>query len=1535
MRLHIVLLFLLNMCFIQFSYAQLGKDGVGNIGIDTDVNPTKTNLTANATIGATSIQVTNGTGFLAGDLIMIYQAQGAEIKTTVDDETWGSITNMQNAGGYEFVEVAGVVGTTITLKTGLDKGYTFSRTINTVTFPDLVQIIKVPRYQALTVGTGATISPAPWNGKTGGVTVIEVNGDLTLNGTIDVTGKGFRGGAVEVGVGTNDQVGSFRSLVDRDGGLKGESVVGNKAEYTAYGGSYGRGAVGNGGGGGNGHNAAGGGGANAFDMVNTPWSGLGNPDPQYNQYWTVETSFGNAPARVGGISNHKSSGGGRGGYSWSNQDLDPIVGTSLPAWGQYGKDHRDNIGGYGGRPLNAAVGKAFLGGGGGAGSHDNDHTQPGGNGGGLVIILSNGKIIGNGQIKANGADGSNDIAGTNNSADAPSGAGGGGSVILKATFGVGGSIGITTNGGKGGSQMFPFAEAEGAAGGGGGGYVAQFNTATASGITIGSAGGATGITTTTQTQIRTKFPPNGATLGAEGSNAFFAVQPAIPVCSGQTATLTLPASVTALTGANVSWYDAITGGNKLPGSGSPWTSPALPAAVSDTFYYSTATNGIDTRFAIIVPVNPVPQMSAVNPPAVCSPATVDITPTPLVWKDSNVFTDGSGIITYWQDAATTVAMSPAAAASISNSGNYYIKKTTVQGCIDTAVVVAQVNPPINVVANPATICRGDTTTLTASGGASYSWGPAAGLSGTTGPSIKAFPAATSPYTVRGTDSNGCFKDITVTITVNPLPTVVATGAVICAGSTATISASGASTYTWTPSGGSGSSTSVQPTAPTIYTAIGVDANGCKGSDTAKVTINPLPVVVVSPAASICVGGSVDLTASGANTYSWAPSTALVPSTGPQVKASPLVNTTYTVIGTSLGCSNTASVTITVNAQPTVDVSPNVSICKGDSTTLTASLASTYSWSPALGLSSSQGAVVKASPDVTRTYTVTGTTNGCPGAPTKNVTVTVNDLPILSITPDIAICKGGSTSITVTGGLVSYLWTPAVGITNGSNNILVKPLVTTTYTVAATDANGCKNKDSSRVTINPLPTITATTASICSGNDTTLQVTGAFSYQWSPGAGLSSTTDSVVNAAPTLTTFYTIIGTDHNGCKDTTTTSLIVNNTPVVKVTNVSICIGEQTILSPRGAKSYSWTSSLGTSGVTTDSTINVNTGVTATYEVKGITNGCSDTVVATVNVNPLPVIIASNDTTICVGSMAPLWASGAISYVWSPATGLNTPNGASVQSQPLTSTPYTVTGTDANGCKSSEPVQVNVNQIPIITLSRDTTICKGNSVILQAGGTVTDWTWTGLTPVATSSSITVTPLIQSQYTVTGKDNIGCQSSKSVTVSLYPPLNPIAGPATAICKGEEVTVKVTAQGATSYLWSNGATSTSIAVQPGKTTLYSIKVSNGGCAATDTVEIKVKDETEARLYIPNAFTPNEDKLNDVFKVQSDEHVVTSFVGMIFNRWGELYYQWETIDGGWDGRYNGTLVQEDVYVYKINVKNECSKIISQRLGTVTVIR
>ena len=218
------------------------------------------------------------------------------------------------------------------------------------------------------------------------------------------------------------------------------------------------------------------------------------------------------------------------------------------------------------------------------------------------------------------------------------------------------------------------------------------------------------------------------------------------------------------------------------------------------------------------------------------------------------------------------------------------------------------------------LCSGDSTTLSASGAASYSWAPG-NLSGST---VTVSPTANTTYTVTGTDANGCVNTATTSVNVNTLPQVnaTATSNSICIGSSATLQSSGALSYAWSPGNLNGDSVIVSPTANTIYTVTGTNANGCVNTATASVNVNALPQVnATTTSNSICIGSSATLQASGALSYTWAPGNL----SGDSLSVSPTANTTYTVTGTDAnGCENTTAISITVNPLPQISVSSSAS-----------------------------------------------------------------------------------------------------------------------------------------------------------------------------------------------------------------------------------------------------------------------------------------------------------------------------------------------------------------------------------------------------------------------------------------------------------------------------------------------------------------------------------------------------------------------------------------------------------------------------------
>ena len=406
------------------------------------------------------------------------------------------------------------------------------------------------------------------------------------------------------------------------------------------------------------------------------------------------------------------------------------------------------------------------------------------------------------------------------------------------------------------------------------------------------------------------------------------------------------------------------------------------------------------------------------------------------------------------------------------AGTYNDTLVAVNGCdsiIATTLILDPLPTPSITPNGPTTFCIGDSVTLTSSSTTGNVWSPG----GSTAQSVVV--TTTSSYTVTVTDNKGCSGVSAATnVTVNALPTVIASGAAsICTGDSATLTATGASTYVWDNGAGTGSPVVVFPTVTTTYTVTGTDGNTCQNTDQVTVTVNGLPTVVASGTDTICQGNSTTLTATGASTYIWDNGAG----TGSAVVVSPSLTTTYTVTGTDgNSCENTDQVTITVNTLPTVTASGVDTICLGDSTTLTASGAFTYVWDNGAG----SGSSVTVSPTTTTTYIVTGTDgNSCEN--TDQLTVTVNSLPTITAGGATSSCSGDSATLTATGAS-TYLWDNGAG---SGSSVVVSPTSTTTYTVTGTDGNSCENTDQVTVTVNPMTlidSVSTTNTSACGVDD---------------------------------------------------------------------------------------------------------------------------------------------------------------------------------------------------------------------------------------------------------------------------------------------------------------------------------------------------------------------------------------------------------------------------------------------------------------------
>ncbi|HXC05430.1 MAG TPA: gliding motility-associated C-terminal domain-containing protein, partial [Bacteroidia bacterium] len=395
------------------------------------------------------------------------------------------------------------------------------------------------------------------------------------------------------------------------------------------------------------------------------------------------------------------------------------------------------------------------------------------------------------------------------------------------------------------------------------------------------------------------------------------------------------------------------------------------------------------------------------------------------------------------------------------------------------------------------------------------------------------------YTVTVVDGNGCRDSATVNLTVNPKPNVNAGNAVaICTGGNTTLTATGASTYDWAPPTGLSSTTVPNPTASpvttTTYTVMGTDVNGCVNQDTVTVSVGGTMTLSISGNNTICQGSSTTLTAAGAVSYTWSPSTGISAVNIANPNFNPANTTTYTVTGSSAsGCRGQDTITVSVNPSPIANAGTNAAYCSGGSVVLNGTGGGTYSWSPSTGLSSTVVNNPTANPVNTTTYTLTVTgANSCTN--TATVLVTVNPLPVISVTGTLAVCSGTGTTLTATGAS-TYSWSPVTGLSSSTvSNPLVTPSATTTYTITGTDANNCTNTTTTTVTYhsNPGVNVTANKTSSCTPFCVTLNGTDSSgscsSVVYNYGDGNSgSSPNHCYTTAGTYSVSFTC--TDANGC----------------------------------------------------------------------------------------------------------------------------------------------------------------------------------------------------------------------------------------------------------------------------------------------------------------------------------------------------------------------------------------------------------------------
>ena len=946
----------------------------------------------------------------------------------------------------------------------------------------------------------------------------------------------------------------------------------------------------------------------------------------------------------------------------------------------------------------------------------------------------------------------------------------------------------------------------------------------------------------------------------------------------------------------------------------------------------------------------------VNTPTICSGQTTTLTST-----GATTYTWSNGTI------GNSIVVSPSSTTSFSVSGT----NSTCSGSTITTVVV---NPLPSLTVNSSTICVGQTTTLTASGATTYLWN-----TGSLSNTLLDSPISNTTYTVIGT-TLGCTNTAVANVSVTPLPTVTVNSSTICSGQTATITASGANTYTWNTSSFINPLT-ISPTSSTTFSVIGT-ANGCSSTSIANVFVTPNPTISVN-SATICNGTSATLIANGASNYSWStgsssntltasPSlntaytvtgttsgctntavanisvrplpivtvnssticlgqtTSLTASgattylwnTGSlsdTLVGSPISNTTYTVMGTTLGCTNTAVASISVTPLPTVTVN-STNICSGQTATINASGANTYTWNTGSSINP-----LTISPTSSTTFSVIGTTNGCSSTSTANIFVTPN--PTISVN-SVVICNGTSATLTANGAS-TYVW--STGTT--SNTLTASPSLNTTYTVTGT-ASGCTNTGIANVSVTPLPTVTVNSSTICSGTTATLIANGANTYSWSTGI-----TGNQLTISPTTITVYSVTGTNAS-CSNTASAIVNVISSPILSVSSPTICAGQTATLAVSGANSYIWNN-----GQTTNTTA-VNPIITTTYSVSGTNGICNSTTTVNVIVNQLPILTATSKT-ICAGQSATLIANGALSYNWSNSSFAN-----SLAVSPNATTIYTVTGTNSN-CSSSTTASVVVNSIPNISINSDKTfgcapLCiQFNDLTTVASSTITNWSWAfddGFSSnLQNPSHCFDNPgTYNISLLVTASNGCSKMFTNPNMINVFP--NPIAEFVSSASETDILNPIIDftnlSSNANTYKWNFGITTSTLTnpshtyAQEGTYSTTLTATNQYGCKDIMIHDIVVKGIFT--FYAPNTFTPNEDNINDIFLPLGVGWDLDNYQLDIFDRWGNNCFNTNDVGKGWDGKANhgNESAQIDTYTWKVDLKDIFGKN-HKYIGKVVIIR
>lgn len=942
-------------------------------------------------------------------------------------------------------------------------------------------------------------------------------------------------------------------------------------------------------------------------------------------------------------------------------------------------------------------------------------------------------------------------------------------------------------------------------------------------------------------------------IGASGP----CTPPAQPTAANVTicgpATATLNASTTT-TGATLNWYNSATSTTSL-GNGTTFTTPVLTANTTYHVQASTGSGGSGGTTG-----RPAPTVATTwNLEAGVRFDAI----APFLLQSADVYPAGSGPLTV----------------QVRNSASAVLFTTTVT--VNSGSTTSPFTIPLgfNIPAGTGyyltttNLAGGLTGLVREASGAVFPYTIPGVVSVTSGYLTTNHTSSTYYYfyniTIGGGACNSTRQAVTVTVNPKPDTAVSITGnTILCPGNLVTLNAATGTglTYQWLLNNNiitGATNSSYTTSAAGSYRVKVANANCTDTSNARVVTVSPPLNARVTPigATTFCSGDSVILTGPSSPaglTYQWQLNNGnIAGATDSTIIARVAGN--YRLILSNGPCRDTSSnLAVVVNARPAIVVSPaNAVVCSAAGISLTASGAATYSWSPAAGLSATTGATVLATPAATTIYIITGTgANGCTGTASKTVNVGTLPAPVITASAT-SICGGNNVTFTgpapATG--LTYQWLLNGTAIPGATNSTYVATVAGGYRLALSNGMCRDTSAATNLTVNPLPTATATASgptSFCTGGSVVLNAnTGTgLSYRWLRNnvAFLPAATGQSYTA--TTTGNYSVVVTNTTtGCTDTSRPAVPVTlfttpGTALNALGSLTFCQGNSVSLNASfvAGATYVWHRNNGViPGATTP---NYTASIAGTYHVV-ITNGpcVSTTVSRTVVVNPLPdaITIATGPTSFCVGGAVVLNANtgAGLIYQWQVNT-IDIPGATSSSYTATTSGTYRVIVSNGNCDNTSGDIAVTVSTIPsaAVTAAGSPVFCQGNSVILQTNaGAGYSYQWLlNTVAIPGANAATHTATATGDYTVVVTNGACVTTSVPYTVSVTPAPTAIvtaAGP-TSFCQGSQVKLDASRGTGYTYQWTRntvaipGATLSSyIALISGD---YGVDIFDGSCPAS---------------------------------------------------------------------------------------------------------